>query len=632
MNNSIQSNSLLLCWSFPHRRFGWLRVFMMIVFLLVVTACATPRKNESPDKTQIDSNLADCTTESEPVEKMICKDKELQELHAELQDIHLQLQAIPEARVPIRKSQQSWLRTRNGCRQRHCVELAYSLRIGQLKMMLDICEMENSRMYSSLVRPTEQCQNSLAGLETSGIGGVMPILGPKPQIRKVYGKLSPTRNTVAPARPQSSGFDNKDNSRYSNTKVSRERISSEQDREDVKEVKPGFDCNQKLNYSEMSICSDSYLSSLDNYLNLLYRQYQELSFSPGTLKNKQLKWLKKRNSCKKYDCIEKNYNIRISEIIRGIKNIDNRFSALEPSVVVGFFEKEKKSYSAISIKETIGGIDENKKLFPETFFRLASADIEAFEREKRDMYKFYYSYQVSYKNIFPETLKGQFLVDSLGNLISVNVYKNTNFEKILDGIAKSSMPNSKDHLEIMHSVLIELRSEGVETTGDFLKYFEMEPLKILTGSGKIPCSKHKKRPYLIKGSVLKDIVNCSWGNDIIDTYQGSDEIEGSWGDEIIAAGAGDDIIDGSWGNEMIYAGPGNDSIEGSHGSLTLLYGADWGNDSVSGICDLIIFSSENKSDEILWENKREIVNKRTGDKVKLTSQCKDVHFSSIGFE
>jgi uncharacterized protein len=400
----------------------------------------------------------------------------------------------------------------------------------------------------------------------------------------------------------------------------------------ARDIKPGFSCDGNLNFSEMIICNDSYLSSFDNYLNILYKQYMRLSFSPDTLKKHQLAWLKKRNSCKKHDCIYKLYNERASEIIDGIKDIDSGFTALEPINVVRFFTASQNNYTPVSINETINK-PSGMNLFPETFFELNSAKIESFERIERQKYRFQYSYQVSYKKLSPYTITGSFLVDASGQLLAVNPNRNSGFEKMLNEIVKASRADDQDHLEIMHSVLIELRSEGIATAGYFLKYFNMDPVKTLTGAGVIPCSRHDGQLYLVKGSVLDDTLECSYGHEIINTYDGNDEIDGSWGDEIIAAGKGADTIVGSWGNEMVYAGPGNDHIKGDHGNLIVLYGKSWGDDVVSDSCSVIVFSAENSPEDILWENKqRTIINKNTGDRIQLKHPCRKVHFSNISFE
>lgn len=400
----------------------------------------------------------------------------------------------------------------------------------------------------------------------------------------------------------------------------------------AQEVRPSFSCKGKLNYSEMTICSDSYLSSLDHYLTVLYKQYRAQSFSVESLKKDQIKWWKKRNSCKNSSCIVEKYNTRITEIINGISRIDSEFQALNPRLVRDLFEAEKARYSRISILETIDKTNKEKEIFPKTFFNLVSANISSFKRLKANAYEFKYTYYVSYKSLPEQRLSGSFIVDESGSITSVKTHKNSSFDKLLDDISKASLAGREDHLEIMRSVLVELRSEGINTSGKFLKYFEMKPVKTLSGTGEIPCSRHDDQLFLVKGSVLRDIIDCSWGHEIIDTYDGNDEIEGSWGDEIIAAGSGNDKIDGSWGDEMIYAGPGNDSIKGSHGSLILLYGASWGNDVISGGCSLIVFSADNTPENILWEDKRIILNKKTGDRIKLSRPCENIHFSHINFD
>ena len=184
-------------------------------------------------------------------------------------------------------------------------------------------------------------------------------------------------------------------------------------------TKPGFSCDEQLNYSEMAICSSSYLSSLDKYLNILYRQYQELSFSPATLKENQLAWWRERNSCETRDCIDKIYDARIREMISGIKRIDSGFSALEPSLVVKRFNERKNAYSPVSIEATVGRINnEDAGFFPIATFRFISGEIRSFERLKRNAYRFQYSYQTPPPL---QTIVGSFIVDDSANIVSVDV-------------------------------------------------------------------------------------------------------------------------------------------------------------------------------------------------------------------
>jgi len=296
--------------------------------LAVLTACSTPQEVKIPDGAASGSN-AGCVAEIEPVDKLICEDRKLQELHAELQDIYRRLETIPQARVPVRESRKSWLRVRNGCLRAHCVEMVYRMRIDRMQMALHMCETDNRLMYASIAGHTERCQRSLLSLKVTENGEIMPMQGMESLVQVERIELPPARGAVAVAqapRVQAPRFGRRINSRYVKEDGYKGGMPAESNRENAKAIKPGFDCSQELNDSERSICSDSYLSGLDNHLNLLYVKFREMTPSPGALKDDQLKWLRKRNLCREYECMVEVYNLRISEIILEIKKLDEGFS------------------------------------------------------------------------------------------------------------------------------------------------------------------------------------------------------------------------------------------------------------------------------------------------------------------
>ncbi|MBB3061292.1 lysozyme inhibitor LprI family protein [Microbulbifer rhizosphaerae] len=304
-------------------------LWALIAPMLVVAACTTSHEDKSTGRIQGGSGPASCAAETRPVEEMICEDRKLQKLHEELEDVYVRLKAVPQARAPVRESQQSWLRVRNDCLREHCLEMVYRMRIDRMQRALEMCEVDSRLTYSSMAAPTERCQRSLLSLKVSKAGEIMPMQTMEPQVRKVHANLRPVRevtgNTLTPRTLHHTPV-RMETARYAKENDNRERIPAQNNRKIRKAIKPGFDCSQKLNYSEMSICSDSYLSGLDNHLNTLYREYQKITPSPESLKQIQLKWLKKRNSCKEYSCIAESYNLRISEIILGIENIHAQFS------------------------------------------------------------------------------------------------------------------------------------------------------------------------------------------------------------------------------------------------------------------------------------------------------------------
>jgi len=80
-----------------------------------------------------------------------------------------------------------------------------------------------------------------------------------------------------------------------------------------------FDCKKANSYVEKRICEDdkrlSYgLSKLDDHLDRAYRIILQRTDNPDRVKAEQRQWLKVRNACKDYDCIEKAYIDRLNTI------------------------------------------------------------------------------------------------------------------------------------------------------------------------------------------------------------------------------------------------------------------------------------------------------------------------------
>lgn len=75
----------------------------------------------------------------------------------------------------------------------------------------------------------------------------------------------------------------------------------------------GFDCAKAASKVEISICTNSAISALDDELSRLYKQV--VSAEGGKRHQKQQReWLKKRNLCSGPECIEKLYHSRIGEL------------------------------------------------------------------------------------------------------------------------------------------------------------------------------------------------------------------------------------------------------------------------------------------------------------------------------
>lgn len=379
---------------------------------------------------------------------------------------------------------------------------------------------------------------------------------------------------------------------------------------------PGFDCGRASNFVEEAVCEDSWLASLDNYLNSLYRRSVDVSLSPDRLKRQQIKWIRDRNDCQTRACVEKSYLFRINEIIYNTQNIDEDFVALNPSVVLERFEHHIDRSRSEARRSSSDSFVDNP-FVSGAFGSLGRASIDAFMNENSGEYKFEYRYEID-----DETFHGLFVVDASGELLSVDNGRD---------LPSENDTNYSDNIYVIYSVLIEADSEEIEGVASFLELLEEEPSKTLSGSGVLPCDRHDGTLYVLNGSDSSDSVECSWGDEIIDTYNGDDQIDGGHGDEIIASGPGTDTIVGSWGDEVIYPGAGDDELSGGWGEMILVYGKDWGNDVVKGSCSLVIFSVENKQEDFVWENNRILHNKGNGGSIQFEHVCNNIFFSTRSF-
>lgn len=92
----------------------------------------------------------------------------------------------------------------------------------------------------------------------------------------------------------------------------------------------GFDCSvQNLNKTELTICNDTYLSSVDNVLNLFFTSALNNSINHGTLFREQRQWVKERNQCgDDISCIKEKYVVRNKDLtaILPFRNVDDVFN------------------------------------------------------------------------------------------------------------------------------------------------------------------------------------------------------------------------------------------------------------------------------------------------------------------
>lgn len=78
-----------------------------------------------------------------------------------------------------------------------------------------------------------------------------------------------------------------------------------------------FDCQKAGTTIEKQICSDDYLSGLDDLLGSNYKKMMASNIGSGAqenLKSTQLQWLRSRNRCQDRQCLVNAYKVRIEEI------------------------------------------------------------------------------------------------------------------------------------------------------------------------------------------------------------------------------------------------------------------------------------------------------------------------------
>lgn len=73
-----------------------------------------------------------------------------------------------------------------------------------------------------------------------------------------------------------------------------------------------FDCVKAAKNIEKMICANGSLSSLDDQLSIAYKKAFETASDKRSLRQEQLSWLKKRNTCEDVACLSQSYQSRIA--------------------------------------------------------------------------------------------------------------------------------------------------------------------------------------------------------------------------------------------------------------------------------------------------------------------------------
>lgn len=156
---------------------------------------------------------------------------------------------------------------------------------------------------------------------------------------------------------------------------------------DTQTYKTSFDCNKVKNKNSIEwwICTDDKLAQLDIKMTNFYNTYK--LFENKTIKSEQKQWLKKRNTCKYYDCIEKSYRDRLNDLtnqyIRTINindaNMTNQEARDVIQKLVSLAENKKLSLYEIPGNRTHNLNEKDKKVY---------TDLP--EKVRKDFHIFYY--------------------------------------------------------------------------------------------------------------------------------------------------------------------------------------------------------------------------------------------------
>ncbi len=195
-------------------------------------------------------------------------------------------------------------------------------------------------------------------------------------------------------------------------------------------------------------------------------------------------------------------------------------------------------------------------------------------------------------------------------------------ENYLEVNAKNEPLNCED---IVGKAPTDLSRYKLETQSDGLrKYVCVEE----------PCPRYEYADIMI-GNALDNKIYCE------------PKMKEYSGDQLYILGPGDDIMDDKYGNKIVNGGTGNDDLRLGGGRKILVFEEGWGNDKIYADCinskvdrrsvlsveapvfwkykytNFIIFGPTVNPEDMEWETKQKLVNKRTGDSItfKNDSSC-----------
>ncbi|MDH0703782.1 hypothetical protein N5D41_20065 [Pseudomonas toyotomiensis] len=87
---------------------------------------------------------------------------------------------------------------------------------------------------------------------------------------------------------------------------------------------------------------------------------------------------------------------------------------------------------------------------------------------------------------------------------------------------------------------------------------------------------------VLNGMEGDDLLYGGAGADSLSGGSGADTLFGEGGNDILDGGDGDDILDGGAGNDIMIGGVGNDTLYANQGNDILVFGPNFGNDTIIG--------------------------------------------------
>jgi Ca2+-binding RTX toxin-like protein len=193
-----------------------------------------------------------------------------------------------------------------------------------------------------------------------------------------------------------------------------------------------------------------------------------------------------------------------------------------------------------------------------------------------------------------------------GNLLA-NTLTGGNGNDSLDGGAGvdrlvGGFGNDSYFVDVANDVIVETAAGGIDTVFSTSSSYTLSAnVENLTHTGSnATVVNGNGLDNVIQGGIGNDTLNGGAGNDTLSGGAGNDNLSGGTGDDLLDGGIGDDTLLGGAGNDTLLGGVGNDTLDGgagndrmtggagndamnvSQGNDVLVFGANFGNDTVTG--------------------------------------------------